>query len=650
MANISPPIATKIQPELNDISTISPLGLDIERINYLPMGNRSNPCFKSKSLEGLTMDDLLILLLALLMLGLLVCLVGGSILLWKKALNHFRFKTDGMTKSNNFKTQMSLGWRIFIKLALIATLSLVLLFPLNMVKKLTNERESLSDSVVANISGEWGLPQIVSGPFLVVPITFSYQVTERVPLESRSPVKVPLNLGQNQAPYQEPVNQAPSAHGQAVESFDHEAKASGENSPAPEGQLWANGQIVDKIVYLERTNTRLALIAPRNLKVTGDFSSQERKRGIYKAQVYSAKLRLAGDFKFPSNQELAKLDLNKQVKSINWAEARFLVGLSDVTAILRAGPLNFDQKSHDFRPESKASLGLPSGFSAPLNLQNRADLAAFDLELDFAGSGSFHLAVVSQSTDLAITSNWPHPSFSGTGLPLERIIGKTGFEANWTVPDLVHSHPEVFLLEPTVQADDENENEYLIGVRFIKPVDDYRVIVRAIKFGAIFIILTFLTLVVSDLSSGKWTKKKGRELHPLQYVMVGLALVLFYLITLTLSEHLGLALAYFLASLTTILMIGGYAYSASGSRNLGLLVTCLTALLYGVLYLILRQEDYALLSGTILLVAVLVALMILTRKVNGPDLLEQTPIEPAQSEMAQAQESPVPNQTPNSGS
>jgi hypothetical protein len=167
-----------------------------------------------------------------------------------------------------------------------------------------------------------------------------------------------------------------------------------------------------------------------------------------------------------------------------------------------------------------------------------------------------------------------------------------------------------------------NKNSYLIGVKFIEPVDDYLIVERAIKFGALFIILTFLSLILSDLGSSRLARRKSPELHPLQYAMVGLALVLFYLITLTLSEHLGFGPAYFIASLTTVLMIGGYALSATNSRQRSLIVTALTALLYGVLYLILRQEDYALLSGTTLLVAVLITLMFLTRKVNRPEPLE----------------------------
>ncbi|MDR2302550.1 MAG: cell envelope integrity protein CreD [Deltaproteobacteria bacterium] len=581
------------------------------------------------------MDNLLVILLILLLVGLIVGVAAGSVLLWKKARGHFDPKTTSLPKAHSPTQRMSFGSRILIKLGLVAILSLVLLFPLNLVGQLTQDREKLSDSVVANISDEWGLPQVVTGPFLAVPITFSYQVTQRVPMETGSPTKVFPNPGpnidfgpypdQNRAPFEDPANQSPGAMGQAQESLDD----NGESLPmanAPGRAPWANGEIVHEIVYLEKTVTRLALIAPRNLRVTGDFANGERKRGIYKAQVYSAKLRLAGDFSYPSKEELAKLDFDKKIKSIDWSQAKFLVGLSDVAAIQRAGQLTFDQKSHDFRPESGAAQGLPTGFFAPLNLQNREDSAAFDLELDFAGSGSFHLNAVSRSTLMSLTSNWPHPSFSGSGLPLERTIGQNGFEANWTVPDLVHAHPELFLLDPNNEPTDEND--YLIGVSFIKPVDDYLVIERSLKFGAVFILLTFLTLVVSDLGPGKWAQKKGLELHPLQYAIVGLALVLFYLITLSLSEHLGFALAYLLASLTTIVLISGYAYLASGSRNLGLFALSLTALLYSVMYLILRQEDYALLSGTILLVAVLIALMILTSKVNRPEPLEDKPTGP----------------------
>jgi inner membrane protein len=394
-----------------------------------------------------------------------------------------------------------------------------------------------------------------------------------------------------------------------------------------------------KTVYRMVTTTRQAIIVPRHLSVSGNLPTEERKRGIYSSLVYSASLKLEGSFDIPSKEEFAKLLQGWGIKKIDWAAARLVVGLSDTSAIRSVSQLKLGQKLYDMGPGNGAIASLPEGFSAPVSLAGQGPGPGFSLDLDFAGSSAFYVSTVAHVTEINLSSNWPHPSFLGDGLPIERSVSDSGFTAKWSVPDLVHSHPGLSLAN-----NDYNDEGYNVGASFYDPIDTYRLIQRSTKFGLMFVILTFLVLFIGDLLESRGGKAsqalangpmngnlgaggKGRghkashQLHPLQYGLVGLALALFYLILLSLSERLGFDLAYLVASALTVAMIGLYAISATQSRTRGLLATVLTAILYGVLYLILRQEDYSLISGTTLLVVVTLALMFLTRNLNKGETL-----------------------------
>ncbi|MDR0620636.1 MAG: cell envelope integrity protein CreD [Deltaproteobacteria bacterium] len=497
------------------------------------------------------------------------------------------------------------------KLGFITALSLVLALPLGYVQRLTEERDYRRQSVINNLDSEWGDSQILSGPYLAIPVTFTHGVTETVPVvtpPAESPAAGALR-----------DDNAPSAG--ARNDGSAPANASDESSQTGSAASPVPPQVTAfKTVYREVSVTRLAVVAPTKWRIEGDVTSEERRRGIYKTQVYMADIKISGDFDLPDRGELAKLNPDRTLKTIDWAGARLVVGLSDTTAIRRVGRLSFGGQTLDMGPGNGDAGQLPGGFSAPVNLEGLPKSPSFSLDLGFGGSSYFRVAPIGKSTEIELTSNWPHPSFSGNGLPVERTVDSSGFSAKWTVPDLVHASPELFLTGISTQADDSWKHRYLVGVDFFEPVDGYRLIQRSTKFGILFVVLTFLILLVNDLGVGRRAGGTARGLHPLQYGIVGLALIMFYLVLLSLSEHLGFDLAYLLASAIIVSMIGGYAFAVTGSPKRGFWIGTLTALLYGVLYLILKQEDHALLSGTTLLLAVTVALMVLTRDANRPGL------------------------------
>jgi inner membrane protein len=230
----------------------------------------------------------------------------------------------------------------------------------------------------------------------------------------------------------------------------------------------------------------------------------------------------------------------------------------------------------------------------------------FKLDLVFGGSGSLDFAPVARETRLAMTSDWPHPSFSGAFLPAERSIRADGFSATWRVPHLARSVPHAWSL---ASAGIDRFRPYQFGVQLYMPVDFYSLVSRAAKYGVLFLAFAFMAVFVVELVS-------GRSVHPVQYLFVGLAMIFFYVLLLSLAEQIGFAPAYLVAAAASGGMLAIYVGKVLASRQWGLTMLGVFALLYGLLYLILSLEDYALLAGAILGFIALTTVMFATLRVD----------------------------------
>ena len=208
-------------------------------------------------------------------------------------------------------------------------------------------------------------------------------------------------------------------------------------------------------------------------------------------------------------------------------------------------------------------------------------------------------------TNVAIKSDWPHPSFQGNVLPDQHDITDHGFTANWSVPNLARNYPQLW----TLSSEDFNVNEFSAGVNIFESVSLYSKITRAIKYGSLFFILTYITFLIFELGIKK-------RLHLVQYGMIGLALSMFYLTLLSVAEHLGFFTAYVSAASVIIVMISLYAYSAIRSISRTSIISLLLAGLYCMLYSMLKLEESALISGTILLLFILAVMMYMTRNIG----------------------------------
>jgi len=441
------------------------------------------------------------------------------------------------------------------KFFLVAFLILLLLIPLFLVYGLVHEREGRARQVQGEVARVWGAAQQLSGPFLVVPYTVRIETVQG-----------------------------------------------------------------DK--RIEQMQERRAVFLPEQLEVEANAASKVLYRSIYEVVVYTARATLEGRFLPPDIADVAG-----DVVAVRWGDAIFALGLSDVSGLKEAAVLRINgQRDVPFAP----SLGIPTATQAGIHVKLAAageqvlaapdqppKAFAFRLELVFGGSSSLEVAPVARETRMAMTSDWPHPSFSGAFLPIDRSVRADGFSASWRVPHLARSVPSAWSL---ATAGIDRFRPYQFGVQLYQPVDFYNLVSRAAKYAVLFLSLAFMAVFVLELVS-------GRRVHPVQYLFVGLAMVFFYVLLLSLAEQIGFGLAYLAAATASGGMLATYVGMALESRTRGLTMLAVFALLYGLLYLILSLEDYALLAGAILGFVALTTVMFATLRVDWSGRASPAPAE-----------------------
>jgi len=357
--------------------------------------------------------------------------------------------------------------------------------------------------------------------------------------------------------------------------------------------------------YLDEREVRGRLyFLPERFELNGQVSTELRARGLYKARLYRSDNQVSGQFKLP-----ARLGLGDEL-GLYRLEAPFLsVGISDIRGIGNALQLRLNGATLDFAPGS-GDERFGAGVHVPLpalDSQGGQRLAfAFDLKLQ--GTEQLSVTPVGRESRVELRSDWPHPSFVGEYLPSQREVSHAGFSAQWQTSFFATNLEEA--LQDCVAKERCNDLfGRTFGVSFVDPVDQYLKTDRAIKYALLFIALTFAVFFLFEVL-------KRMAVHPVQYGLVGLSLALFYLLLLSLSEHLDFALAYGLSAMACVSLIGFYVSHVLRSALRGAAFGLLLTVLYGVLYGLLSAEDYALLMGSVLVFGVLAAVMVLTRKLD----------------------------------
>ena len=356
---------------------------------------------------------------------------------------------------------------------------------------------------------------------------------------------------------------------------------------------------------------RKARFLPDELTIKGALAPERRQRGIFESVVYRADLTVEGSFSRPDFSAWGISDADVQ-----WPLAVLTVGVNDLRGVRGAVSLDWDGRRLPFSPGSAEARIWTSGLTAPAPLTPLTSapgaplLHRFSFALGLNGSEELRALPMGRETLLELRSPWPSPSFSGAFLPESRTISAAGFEARWKVSWFGRSYPQRWRdCEAETVASGSAVKGSAFGVDLILPADGYQKTERSLKYGLLFVVLTFLTFLLYELLSPV-------SLHPVQYLMVGGALSLFYILLLSISEQAPFAAAYAIASAATVALIAGYAAAILRERRRALVLAGILGLLYGTLYVLLQAEDWALLLGSVALFAVLGLVMFLTRRID----------------------------------
>lgn len=343
---------------------------------------------------------------------------------------------------------------------------------------------------------------------------------------------------------------------------------------------------------------------PSAFTVDGRLSTERRSRGIYEARLYHANNKISGHFDIPVNY-----GVSENLDTYEFDQPYISMGIKDTRGIENALKLVVNNVAINMEPGSKLKM-LGEGVHAVLAHPDpsRQTVLQFNLDLVLQGTESFSIAPVGHESNVTLVSDWPHPSFMGEFLPGSREIADTGFKASWRTSYFSTNFEEAFNQCATGGECKVFNNRYF-GVSLINPIDQYVKSDRAIKYALLFIALTFAGFFLFEVL-------KRLAVHPVQYGLVGLALALFYLLLISLSEHIAFGLAYLISASACIALIGFYVCFVLQGFMRGTLFTSLLAGLYALLYSLLSAEDYALLMGALLLFGLLGVFMVLTRKLD----------------------------------
>ncbi len=354
---------------------------------------------------------------------------------------------------------------------------------------------------------------------------------------------------------------------------------------------------------ITRTVMENAFFLPETAHVSGKLIAEKRSRGLYEVVLYSLKeLRVSGAFAGP---DFRKLNITRE--QVLWDQAYVAVGIPDTRGIQQGIKIKWNGRDISFMPGVK-NMGLYStGIHAPIMNLHASERYNYSFAIDLRGSSSLSFLPLGKETTVDIDSTWPHPSFSGAYLPVQRHIGGDGFKAKWKVSHFGRNFPQEFIQKQMPSHEIFDRSSF--GVRLFVPVDFYQKCERAVKYGFLFISLTFLAFFLFELFN-------RLSIHPLQYLMVGFAMCLFYLLFLSLSEHIGFVPSYGIASMCVTMLITGYSVKVLKAKKPAGVMFGLLFGLYSVLYVLLENEDYALILGSVILFVILAAVMFLTRNVD----------------------------------
>lgn len=444
--------------------------------------------------------------------------------------------------------------RFYLKLGLIIFLILLLLIPQAFILGLVGEREGWRYQAYQSIEQSWPGQQTLAGPLLTIPYELTYNVKEQVK--------------------------------------DKDGK--------------------EREILREVTERDALHLIPAQLDIQSKLQSSLRYRGIYEVPVYTSGMQVTGEF---NTQPLLDLQAELKDKQVRWEKPQLSVLVRDQRGIANPPSLQWNGASIDFKPGSNLP-GTAAGMHAKLPDPDltQASKLPFSFGLELRGMRSMNFALLAENSNVQLAANWPHPSFTGELLPENREVTDAGFTAQWRASSF--SYNVSGALEQCGRGECSALLDRAVGFDLIQPVDVYQQSERSVKYAVLFIVLTFVVLIMFELM-------KKLRIHPVQYTLVGFALLVFYLLLISLSEHIDFLAAYATAAFASTGLLTLYFGSILRSHKLGMMLGAGLAGLYALLYVILQAQENALLMGSVLIFAVLAVLMLATRNFDWYALTTQ---------------------------
>lgn len=343
--------------------------------------------------------------------------------------------------------------------------------------------------------------------------------------------------------------------------------------------------------------TKLAYLLPDELNIKGQLDPVIRYRSIYKIVGYHADVELQG--KFASNNIT---NLKIPVENILWNDAKLIFGLTDTRGVDDQVNVLWNGNALPFNAGVPTNDVIKSGISVPVSCNVNQNYS-FSISLKLKGSEKLYFTPVGKTTTVHIASSWNNPAFDGSFLPSERKIKNDGFSADWKVLHHNRNFPQ--------QWNDEevNVSESSFGINLLQGTDNYAKTMRSVKYAILFIGLSFALFFLIELL-------QKHHIHPIQYILVGIALCIFYTLLLSISEYIAFDISYLVASSATILLITFYTFGLFKKWKIAILFGSVLSMLYGFIFILIQLQDGALLAGSIGLFILLAVIMFFSRKID----------------------------------
>lgn len=363
-----------------------------------------------------------------------------------------------------------------------------------------------------------------------------------------------------------------------------------------------HAQYLETVTVDGKTSEQLMnmTLLPESLNVSSNLATFEKYRGIYKALLYRSQNQFEGRFKTSALAVLA----DKKIKRLN-----LILAISDIRGIGQGSHINVNERSYELLPGTQLDQ-LPQGIRVELDYETirKSEVLPYQIGLNLQGMRQLSFASVGKNSSLTMQADWPHPSFVGDYLPIESSISAQDFSASWQTNYFATNLKELFN-----RCLFRNEctlfKQRNMGVNLVDSVNHYLKNYRASNYAILVIVLIFASFFLLEVL-------RDEPIHPVQYGFVGLALAVFYLLLISLSEHLGFNIAYLLSALASAILLSVYVAGMLKNSKHGGLFLCGVLFIYSLLYGLLSAEDYALLMGSVLVFVVLSLIMMLTRRVN----------------------------------